>query len=120
MKGNEDEFTTAIGKDLAILTQSVNGVDTENYQPVIKVASHPGYVRIIFKNKGVDGINIYKRRKGEADFIFLARDTKSPYDDKMTMPTPPNAEVYEYMAIGVINDVEIGLSSDIVAVSFGA
>lgn len=120
MKGNEDEFTTAIGKDLAILTQPVNSVDVENFKPVITAVSHPGYVRIAFKNKGVDGINIYKRRKGEADFLFLARDTKSPYDDKMTMPTPPNAEVYEYMAIGVVADNEIGVASDIVAVSFGA
>jgi hypothetical protein len=50
---------------------------------------------------------------------FLSRDTNSPYNDHTPLTTPGVPEVREYQAYGVLNDVQIGLASDIVSVTFG-
>ena len=38
-------------------------------------------VELDFDKSISDGVNIYAKRDGDADFVFLARDTASPYID---------------------------------------
>lgn len=111
-------YTTAIGQDLGII-----GIHTEfdaaTYKAKITAEIFGGFVRIKFVKRGVDGINLYHRKKGEATWIFLARDTKSPYDDHIVLETTNQPEHWEYRAFGVLDDAEIGLPSDIIEVVFG-
>ena len=79
----------------------------------------PGYIRLKFTKKGLDGVNIYTRLKGQAPWTFLARDTNSPYDDNRPLTTPGIPETREYMCIGVISDAEVGQQSDIVSTVYG-
>jgi len=37
-----------------------------------------GVVELDFDKSISDGVNIYAKRDGDADFVFLARDTASP------------------------------------------
>lgn len=76
-------------------------------------------MRIKFSKSSTDGVNLYHRRKGQAEWSFLARDTKSPYDDHIVLSIANQPEHWEYRAYGVIDDEEIGLASDIVEVVFG-
>jgi len=46
-------------------------------------------------------------------------DNFPPYDDTRALANPNVPEVREYMVRPVINDVEIGLPSDIVSAVFG-
>jgi hypothetical protein len=111
-------YTAAIGEALKIVG-SANAVDIANYKAKISVEKFAGYVRIKFTKQGADGVNIYHRKKGTATWLFLARDTKSPYDDHIVLATSGQPEHWEYKAFGVINDEEIGQASDIVEVVFG-
>ena len=56
---------------------------------------------------------------GESTWHFLARDTKSPYDDHIILAVANQPEHWEYRAFGVVDDNEIGMASDIVSVVFG-
>jgi hypothetical protein len=111
-------YTPAIGQSLGIIG-SPTGFDSENYKATITASNFAGFVRIKFTKNGVDGINIYNRPKGTAVWKFLARDTKSPYDDHIELATAGQPEHWEYRAFGVIDDAEIGQPSDIVEIVFG-
>ena len=111
-------YTPTIGQSLGIIGSPI-GFDSENYKAVITAANMAGIVRIKFTKNGVDGINIYNRPKGTAVWKFLARDTKSPYDDHIALENAGQPEHWEYRAFGVIDDAEIGQPSDIVEIVFG-
>ena len=56
-------------------------------------------------------------RDGDADFVFLARDTASPYIDNRPLLVATKPELREYKAVYVQSDAEIGLFSDEVVVN---
>ncbi len=113
----ESGYTEAIGKDLGIIGTS-DAFDVSNYKPTLKASVFPKYINLDFVKKGIDAVNIYVRLKGETEWRFLARDTKSPYHDSENLKTAGVPEVREYMCIGVIADEEIGQESDVVSVVF--
>ncbi len=111
-------YTVAIGEDLGVVGTHV-AFDPAAYKAKITAEIFGGFVRIKFVKKGADGIDLYHRKKGDATWLFLARDTKSPYDDHIVLETQNQPEHWEYRAFGVLDDAEIGQPSDIVEVVFG-
>lgn len=111
-------YTAAIGTELGVVA-TTSDFDPATFKADIKAEIFGGFVRIKFKKGKTDGINLYHRRKGSADWAFLARDTRSPYDDHIVLETPNQPEHWEYIAYGVLDDAQIGLPSDIVEVVFG-
>ena len=111
-------YTQAIGQFLGVIGTS-SGVDAATYKCKFTAEHFGGFVRIKFTKAGVEGVNIYHRQKGQIQWVFLARDTKSPYDDHIALQTPGQPEHWEYQLFGVLDDQEIGLASDIVEVVFG-
>ena len=114
MKTHAD-YTDAIGQDLGII-----GTDSEvPAKPGLKAKARVNDVELSFTKKGLDGVNVYARLKGAAQWTFLARDTHSPYNDSRPLTNAGVPETGEYMCIGVINDEEVGEESDIVSAVFG-
>jgi hypothetical protein len=111
-------FAKSIGEELGVVS-SIANMDKTAYKAVIGAELFAGSVRIKFVKKGVDGVSIYHRKKGELAWQFLTRNSKSPYNDKITLATTGQPEHWEYRAYGVINDIEIGQPSDIVEIVFG-
>ncbi|MEI7733732.1 MAG: hypothetical protein WCO56_29475 [Verrucomicrobiota bacterium] len=88
------------------------------YKPLIKVTIEAGRIQIAFEKLGVDGLAIYMRLRGTANFKRIGVDTDSPYFDTGPLAQPGVPEVREYMARGLIGDDEIGLDSDIVSLTY--
>ena len=76
-----------------------------------------GVVELDFDKSISDGVNIYAKRDGDADFVFLARDTASPYIDNRPLLVATKPELREYKAVYVQSDAEIGLFSNEVVVN---
>ena len=87
-----------------------------------------GVVELDFDKSISDGVNIYAKRDGDADFIFLAcraevrrrrvRDTASPYiDNRLPALHSLGDGGREYKAVYVQSAAEIGLFSDEVVVN---
>lgn len=108
-------YTEAIGQALGI----IGGDEALPSKPGLKAKATPNFVDLGFTKKGLDGVNIYGRLKGQTTWTFLARDTQTPYHDTRPLAAPGVPEVREYMCIGVIADEEVGEESDIVSVVFG-
>jgi hypothetical protein len=113
----KNSYTTAIGSGLGIVgTETV--FNPSDYRPEITVKAFPGYVQISFVKKGVEGIHLYTRKKGEAGWQKLNYFAHSPAKDTRGLEVESQPENREYMAIGVKKDQEIGNESKIVSVAF--
>ena len=113
-----DGYAEAIGHVLGVIGEA-DIFDPESYKPVIKAKAFPGYIELTYKKLGVDGLNFYSRIKGTADWTFIGFDIESPFHDTRALAEPNKPEIREFCAQGVLNDVEIGLRSDIIEVTFG-
>jgi hypothetical protein len=92
---------------------SVNN-DPAHSRPSITVEAQRGRVKIAGKKPGFEAVNIYRRIKGEVQWKLIAiRKRKFPFYDESPLAVPTTPEVREYMAIGVVNDEEIGQMSEI-------
>lgn len=97
---------------------SASNFDPNTYKPVITASIKGGVITIEFKKKGVDALAVYCRLRGAAAWTRIAVDTTSPCQDEAPLANPAVPEVREYMARGMIDDVEIGLASDIISITF--
>ncbi len=111
-------FTDAIGEELGIKTHAPT-VDFANYKAKITVELYGGIVRIKFKKMYADGINIYRRKKGALEWLYVARATKNPFDHNFSLQVAGQPEHWEYRAFGVVDDSEVGVPSDIVEIIYG-
>src|SRR5881396_1752556 len=68
-----------------------------------------GEVEIDFNLANSEGVNIYSRRDGDADFKFLARDTSPTYVDNRALLVAGKPELREYIPTrrDVVGDVEV-------------
>lgn len=96
-------------------TESV--FDPGAFKPVIKVSIEGGVIKVDFIKSGCDSMVVYCRLRGTTTWTKLGTDSESPYFDTKPLANPNVPEVREYMAMGMINDEEIGLPSDIVSVT---
>jgi hypothetical protein len=104
--------------DLQIMGGGGESAARGEARPDLSAEVHTGFVRIRFKKRGFDGVNVYTRRPGEPVWRFLARDTNSPYDDHSELEKPGTPEVREYRLVGVEKDQEASEPSDAVSVTF--
>lgn len=111
-------YNDSVGAQFRIVNTPNTPVDYANYKPSVSVELGNGFVRVKYVKKGVEGLNVYSRLSGVAEWTFLALDTHSPYDDKRVLATAGVPEKREYMVIGVLNDTEIGIPSDTVSITF--
>ena len=95
----------------------VSDFDPSTYKPVLKVSIEGGNIRLDFTKKGVDAVAVRCRQRGTAAWTKIGTDSGSPYYDTAPLASPNMPEVREYMGMGVIDDIEIGLPSDIVSVT---
>ena len=104
-------YTVALGNLLGIVGPE-DTTDLTGMAPVISGTDRTGgVVQVDFVKLTSDGVNLYSKRDGDADFVFLARDTATPYIDTRSLLTAGKPEIREYKAMFVLNDEEIGIFS---------
>ena len=105
--------------DTLDVATSSSTIDPASYKPQIKVEAHPGYNELTGKKRGVQALNFYTRIKGVGPWTLLASKRATfPFSDDTPPATAGKPEEREYMAMGVMNDEEIGQASDIVTAVF--
>ena len=110
-------YTPALGAQLGIEGPDV-AVDLSEAKPTLTAtAQMSGLVVIDFVKDKSDGVNLYSRRGAETAFTFLARDTASPYIDNRLPLVAGQPELRHYKAMYVLDDDEVGLPSDELAVT---
>ncbi len=111
-------YTDGIGQAFDIISTPDTPVDPQTFKSEISLSLGHGFVAVKFTKKGVEGVNVYCRLKGEANWTLLSLAMHSPYNDNRPLANPAVPENREYMIIGVLNDMEIGVPSDIASITF--
>lgn len=109
------KYTTIIGEDMGIIGKEVH-YDPAVMKPKLKVTIVAEKASIAFVKSYSEGIALYSKREGDADFEFLARDSSSPYVDIRTNLEPGKPELRQYRALYLFDDKETGLVSGIVEI----
>src|SRR5437016_9611964 len=116
-----DQFKTAVLAQKPRTGANRNGGRNQNLcslRSLLFKSDSGGVVELDFDKSISDGVNIYANPEGfRGDFVFLARDTASPYIDNRPLLVATKPELREYKAVYVQSDAEIGLFSDEVVVN---
>lgn len=96
-----------------------DGFDPSTFKTVLKLSIVGGQIRVDFTKEKCDSVAIYCRLRGTQGWTKLGTDSRSPYYDTAPLANPSVPETREYLGMGVIDDIEIGLPSDIVSIVFG-
>ena len=104
-------YTKTIGEALDIEPDST-AIDPNTVQPALTASVHAGYVRVRVRRNGVQSVNLYMRRAGQAQWNLQCRVERATCDDTVPLAVPGVPEVREYRAVGVLNDAEVGLPSN--------
>lgn len=110
-------YTTAIGEELRIIGIDEDIPPTSDWKPTFKVKLDGGIVVVSFLKEYSDGVKIYSKRTGDADFVFLANDTYPPYNDTRPKLEATRPETREYMMYFIYDDEQVGQPSDIVSIT---
>jgi hypothetical protein len=109
-------YTDPIGQALKIVGPDDNtDMTTAKVDLTATILAHG--TELGFTKLKSDGVNLYTKRDGDADFVFLAHDTVSPYVDNRPLLVPGKPEVRYYKAIYVVDDEEVGFFSDVVVIT---
>jgi len=101
------------------LKGTASSFDPLTFKSVLRLSIVGGQIRVDFTKGECDAVMVYCRLRGTATWTKLGYDSHSPYYDTVPLANPAVPEVREYLAVGVINEVEIGVPSDIVSIVFG-
>ena len=111
--------TDGMETQMGLVTTSTKPAPAD-MQPTIKATAQPGSVRVTGSKDYADLVNIYLRLAGTAAWTLIGiRRMKFPFDDQTPLKVAGVPEQREYMARAVVGEDEVGLPSDIVAVTFG-
>ena len=65
-------------------------------------------------NGNINGVRMYRRIGGQGEWVDLGFKMLTPFVDDTPLAQPGVPELREYRCCGVIDDVNIGLMSEIV------
>lgn len=102
----------------AARAKQATAIDWNTRKPILAARDLTGgTVEIGFTKGDADGINVYRKLPGEADYRFLGRDNSPPFRDQTPLAEPGKAELRIYAAIYVKKGAEVGQFSDDVTIS---
>ncbi|MFM2295022.1 MAG: hypothetical protein RLZZ350_1435 [Verrucomicrobiota bacterium] len=110
-------YTDALGNNLGVIGAE-DTTDLTTAKPTLTATDHlAGNIEVQFNKSISQGVDVYAKRDGDADFVFLARDTQSPYLDNRPLLQAGKPELRRYKAIYVLNDAQVGSFSDEIVVN---
>lgn len=109
-------YTESIGEDLGIVGADII-IDYASLKPVLKLSPDVNNVKIKYEKKRTDGINLYADHNDGQGMKFFKFITKTTYVDLTPLADAQNSAVFKYMAIFVVDDVEVGIPGDEVSIT---
>jgi hypothetical protein len=108
-------YTEAIGHDLGIIAP-VHTIDVNALQPELSVNLEAGRPHIKCTKGMADAIDLHVNRNDGNGFVLIGRLTKPDYLDIANLPSGTLLAEWEYKAMYVIDNINVGLMSSVVSV----
>jgi hypothetical protein len=98
------KYTPALGALLGIEGPDI-AIDLTHAKPTLAGMDQTGgAVQLSFNKLRSDGINLYSQREGDADWVFIAHASVSPYTDSRPLLQAGKPEQRRYSAVFVKKD----------------
>lgn len=111
-------FVGSSSESVLQLVGPADGFDASTFKSVVKLSIVGGQIRVDFTKGGCDNVVVYCRLRGSSTWTRLGTDGRSPYYDTNPLANAAVPEVREYMVMGMIDNEEVGVPSDIVSIVF--
>jgi len=108
-------YTESIGYDLGIIAPD-NVTDLTSLKPFLNIKLNAGRPHIKCSKGIADAIDLYVDRKNGEGFVFIARLLKADYIDKVNLPATTPILEWDYKAMFVIGNDNVGLMSSITSI----
>ncbi|MGE0635178.1 MAG: hypothetical protein AB7G44_08575 [Bacteroidia bacterium] len=115
LKAN-DNYDTMTGTKLGVLGGRKYMPDKVLFKPKTKITVAGSYVRIDYKKKGVDGMEIFREIPGHEDWRSIGTDYHSPFIDNEPEKIKGVPEIRRYRVIALVNDKHFGTWSEVTEV----
>ena len=112
-----NDYTEGLGAQLGIIGPEHLFDLTTAHPDLTGIDQTSGRVIIYFTKANSDGVNIYSKRDGDADWVLLNRASISPFIDTRPLLQVGKPELRDYCAIYILKDKEIGNYSDEVVIN---
>ena len=116
LKGNP--LLTATDQEGLQIVTTAPVTDVDGYKPMITGKQTGVVLHISFKKHGADGMNIYVRLKGEQAFKLAGHAKHAPYVYTPVPVADGTSQGYEFYAMPTLANVEVGLRSETLLVTF--
>ena len=108
-------YTTNIGSDLGIISPS-SKTDLYTLQPNLKLYLDAGHPHIKCSKGIAEALDLYVDRKDNLGFVLIGRFLIFDYVDKTPLPNDHTLVEWDYKAIYVIGNDNVGLMSHITSI----
>ncbi len=108
-------YTSAMGQDLGIVAP-IQVIDVNTMQPELKITLDAGRPHIKSTKGYADAIDLYADRKDGIGFVLIGRLLKADYIDTVNLPATVALAEWDYKAMYVIGNSNVGLMSSIESV----
>jgi hypothetical protein len=110
-----ENYNNVIGQDLGIIAANTR-IDHSEMQPKLRVRLDAGRPLIKSTKGTADGIDLYVNRNDGKDFTLLGRFLKTEYIDKAILPASTPLAEWEYKAMFVIKNSNVGRMSSVASI----
>jgi hypothetical protein len=110
IKGHAD-YTESAGEDLGIIGADII-IDYATLKPVLKITLDVNNPKIKYKKQRTNGINLYADHDDGQGMKFMRFISKASFTDTTLLQPAQNSAVFKYIAIYVVNDIEVGIPGD--------
>ena len=117
IKANKN-YTDAIGKDLWLIG-SAHVIDPSAWKPILSTQNQAGHPIIVWTKGNAAAIEIWVDRGDGNNFGFLTINTEPNTMDKWPLPVPGKSQTWQYKAIYLLHDEQVGQWSDVMSMSVG-
>jgi hypothetical protein len=108
-------YTNAMGEDLGIIAPNQT-TNQESMQPLLAISLDAGRPNIKCLKGDADAIDLYVDRKDGSGFVLIGRLLKLDYIDIAPLPAAALVQEWDYKAIYVIGNNQVGLMSTVASV----
>ncbi len=111
-------YTEAIGKDLWLIgTAPV--IDPSTWKPILSIQYQAGHPIIAWTKGHAAAIEIWVDRGDGNNFTLLTINIEPNTIDKFALPVANNSQTWQYKAIYLLHDEQVGQWSDVISVLVG-
>lgn len=115
IKGSAN-YTEAIGEDLGIIGADIIE-DNASKKPSISITIDVDRPKIKYKKQRTSGLNLYADHNDGTGMVFMKFISKTTFLDLTNMAPGKTTDLWKYMGIYVVDDIEVGIPSDPVSVT---